>query len=250
MSAGENAATPTPPGARDGSDGTNNAGTSLPVVYLLDCDNTLLDNDALKAAFRERLLDLLGPDLAARFWQMYEEVRQEVGVVDLPLTFERFAPLCPTPQVADQVRATVMEYPFAAHLYPHTLETIAYLKRVGLPIVLSDGDEVYQPLKIRASGLEAAVNGEVMIVDHKENYVDDFMRRWPASFYVAVDDKGRILAELKKALPARFVTVQVMQGHYAGTEYQPGPDLRIAQIGELRDHPPAELARYLATPPR
>lgn len=229
---------------------TSPTGAALPVVYLLDCDNTLLDNDALKEAFRERLIALLGPRLAERFWQMYEEVRAETGVIDLPLTFDRFAPLCPTPAVAQQVRAAIMEYPFATQLYPDALATIAYLKTVGLPVILSDGDKAYQPLKITASGLAAAVEGQVLIVAHKEDELDEVFRRWPAAFYVAVDDKGRILAEFKRAEPGRFVTVQVRQGHYARQAYQPAPDIIIDDIGELRRYTPADLARYLAQPTR
>lgn len=231
---------------------TGAAGTraTLPIVFLLDCDNTLLDNDALKDDLDARLRALLGPSLAERFWEVYEEVREETGVVDLPLTFTRFAPLCPSPEVAQQVESTFMDYPFPERLYPEALATLAYLRTIGEPVILSDGDTVYQPRKITASGIAAAVDEQVMIVDHKENYIGEVMRRWPASFYVVVDDKGRILAALKAALPDRFVTVQVMQGHYAQSEYLPAPDIRIEDIGELRRYTPADLARHLGAPAR
>lgn len=225
-------------------------GDALPIVFLLDCDNTVLDNDAVKADLDARLDVLLGPALTQRFWQVYEEVRAETGVVNMPLTFAQFAPLCPSPVVAAQVESTFMEYPFATRLYPETLATLAYLRSIGEPVILSDGDDFYQPRKITASGLAAAVDGEVMIVAHKEEVIGDVMRRWPARFYVVVDDKGRILAALKQAMPDRFVTVQVMQGHYAGGEYLPTPDLRISEIGALRRYTPADLARYLVTPAR
>lgn len=230
--------------------GAGATGGPLPIVFLLDCDNTLLDNDALKDDLNARLDALLGPDLTRRFWQIYEEVRAATGVVNMPLTFARFAPLCPSPTVAARVESTFMDYPFPTQVYPDTMATLSYLHAIGEPVILSDGDSVYQPRKIAASGLAAAVDGQVMVVEHKEQVFGDAMRRWPGAFYVVVDDKERILAALKQALPDRVVTVQVVQGHYADEQYLPAPDIRIAEIGELRHYSPADLARYLVTPAR
>src|SRR5690349_13595701 len=121
------------------------------IVFLFDVDNTLLDNDALKADLEARLGALLGPERNARFWELYEAVRQERDVVDLPLTLERFAPLCGDPALAERARAMVMDYPFASRLYPATLATLAHVCRLGMPAILSDGDAVYQPRKIAES---------------------------------------------------------------------------------------------------
>ena len=206
------------------------------VVFLLDCDNTLLDNDALKADMDAQLRALLGQTMADTFWTQYEEVRRLVGSVDLPLTFERFDERHPDPAVAAQLRAIIMDYPFASRVYPETMATIAYLKTIGLPTILSDGDSLYQPRKIEQSGLAEAVNWQAVIYTHKEERIEEVMERWPARFYVAVDDKGRILSALKHGWPDRFVTVQVMQGHYAraGTPETPPPDITIGGIGELQ----------------
>src|SRR5215510_1827227 len=89
-----------------------------PIVFLLDCDNTLLDNDTLKADLAAQLRALLGQQMSERFWQDYEEVRHLTGVVDLPLTFERFAPSLPKAGLIQQVEAIVMDYPFERRLYP------------------------------------------------------------------------------------------------------------------------------------
>ena len=206
------------------------------VVFLLDCDNTLLDNDALKADMDAQLRALLGQTMADTFWTQYEEVRRLVGSVDLPLTFERFDERHPDPAVAAQLRAIIMDYPFASRVYPETMATIAYLKTIGLPTILSDGDSLYQPRKIEQSGLAEAVNWQAVIYTHKEERIEEVMERWPARFYVAVDDKRRILSALKHGWPDRFVTVQVMQGHYAraGTPETPPPDITIGGIGELQ----------------
>ncbi len=153
--------------------------SSNPVVFLLDCDNTLLDNDTLKADMAAQLHALLGQELSERFWQEYEEVRRLTGIVDLPLTFERFSRRSPNARLIHQVEALVMDYPFERRLYPETLETLRYLRAIGLPVIVSDGDTVYQPRKIERSGLAAAVNGQVVVYAHKEDHLQEIMERWP-----------------------------------------------------------------------
>jgi FMN phosphatase YigB (HAD superfamily) len=205
-------------------------------VFLLDCDNTLLDNDALKADLASRLQALLGPERAARLWTLYEQVRAETGVVDYPLAIERLRAEVHDDALIAAVKAVVLDYPFAERLYPATLPTLAYLRTIGVPTVLSDGDAVYQPLKIERSGLAAAVDQHVRVYAHKEQHLDEILALWPAPFYVMVDDKARILSATKAAYPERFVTVWVRQGHY-GLDPEtsaPAPDVTLAHIGDLR----------------
>src|SRR2546430_2361164 len=61
----------------------------MTVAFLLDVDNTLLDNDGLKAWCDRALRDAVGDDQADRFWELYEETRHATGVVDYPATFAR-----------------------------------------------------------------------------------------------------------------------------------------------------------------
>ena len=223
------------------------AGELAAVVFVLDCDNTLLDNDALKADLDAGLHQILHLELVGRFWQVYEEVRAESGTVDLPATLERFRADCSDAAKVERIRALVMDYPFAQRLYPETLETLAYLKTIGMPTIVSDGDQIYQRLKIERSGLAASVEEHVLIYIHKEEHLEDLMGRWPASFYVMVDDKARILSETKARFPERFVTVHVRQGHYGTDEqdYPLPPDVSLAGIGDLRTLSLEELRRRL-----
>ena len=216
-------------------------------VFMLDCDNTLLDNDAVKAETDARLRALLGEERAERFWQIYEEVRAKTGVVDYPLTLETFAGEVGDADLMARVNAAVMEYPFAERLYPAALETLAQLASLGLPTIVSDGDMVYQPMKIEQSGLAAAVGGRVLIYVHKEDHLDEIMARWPSALYVMVDDKLRILTAIKARFPDRFVTVHVRQGHYGhDTNYaDPGPDLSVDRIGDLRGLTLEDFRRHL-----
>ena len=217
-------------------------------VFMLDCDNTLLDNDAVKSDTDERLRALLGAELTNRFWKVYEEVRAATGVVDYPLTLETFAGEVGDADLIERARAAVMDYPVAERLYAGALETLAYLSTLGLPTIVSDGDTVYQPMKIEESGLAAAVGGRALIYVHKEDHLDEMMRRWPSELYVMIDDKLRILSAIKARLPQRFVTVHVRQGHYGHVDpndYHPGPDISLDHIAQVQGLTLDDFRRHL-----
>lgn len=216
-----------------------------PVAFILDCDNTLLDNDAVKADMDTRLKALLGEPLTARFWAVYEDVRRAEGGVDLPQTFTAFRPELANDATLAEVRSIIMDYPFATRVFPESLATIAYLRTLGIAAIVSDGDSVYQPRKIMQSGLAAAVAEQWVVYTHKEDHLTEVMERWPAEFYVMVDDKARILAETKRRFPERFVTAHVLQGHYADDAYMPLPDLTLRVIGDLRSLDLPTLRAYL-----
>lgn len=219
-----------------------------PAAFIFDVDNTLLDNDALKEDLDTRLRAMLGEELNQRFWQVYEQVRAETGTVDFPLTFERFCPYLQSDEELARVRSLIMDYPFAERLYPGALSLLQYVRSIAFASIVSDGDSVYQPLKIERSGLAAAVEGHVLIYVHKEEHLDEIMRLWPAPFYVMVDDKARILSATKKLWPDRFVTIHVRQGHYGidPERFDPAPDITVDGIADVRRFSLADLRRHLA----
>jgi FMN phosphatase YigB (HAD superfamily) len=134
----------------------------------------------------------------------------------------------------------LLEYPFAARLFPGALDAVAHLKTLGRPAVLSDGDIVFQPRKILRSGIWDAVEGRVMIYLHKERVLDHMQQRYPAKHYVMVDDKPNLLASMKSILQVRLTTVFVRQGHYAlapeSKSVEPAPDMMIERIEDLIHH--------------
>lgn len=228
---------------------TSGAGVRDPrAVFILDCDDTLLDNDAVKADYDAGLRAILGEALTARFWALYEDVRNLTGTVDFPLTFERFRIECPDETQQERARSLIMEYPFALRLYPDTLDTLRHLREIGTPTIVSDGDRVYQPLKIASSGLLAAVEGRALIYVHKEEHLEAVFQQWPAPFYVMVDDKARILSATKAQFPHRVVTVHVRQGHYGAEPIttSPPPDVSIAGIGDLRHYVNSDFSQMLS----
>src|SRR5262249_5074473 len=131
--------------------------------FWLDVDNTLLDNDALKDYLDAQVKAILGGDEAASFWALYEEVREERDVGDLPLTVRRYAARAGNADHGAALEHMLESVPFSTFLYPHSLEVIHHLRTLGTVGILSDGDEEYQPRKIERSGLGAAVDHQMLI---------------------------------------------------------------------------------------
>jgi FMN phosphatase YigB (HAD superfamily) len=209
-------------------------------IFLLDVDNTLLDNDRFTADLGEELENCFGAAQRARYWDIFAQRRAALGLADYLGCLQEFrAGLDDNPQLLDMSQY-LLEYPFASRLFPRALEAIAHLGTLGSAVVLSDGDIVFQPRKIQRSGIWDAVEGRVMIYVHKEKVLDHMLRRFPAKHYVMVDDKANLLAAMKSVLGAQLTTVFVRQGHYAlaaeSNSVIPAPDLVIERIADLLNH--------------
>ena len=203
------------------------------VIFLLDVDNTLIDNDQVRERLNEAVTRIVGPDGARTYWNVYEEVRDELGFVDSLETLSRFHERAGDASAGALDRA-VLDFPYAEVRYPDTLRVLEALWRVGAPVVLSDGDPVFQPLKIARAGVDQAVRGNVLVFTHKEEHLVDVARLFPADTYIAVDDKASILARIKLHWRERVRTVHVLQGKYADDEYDgPRPDAVVQRIGDL-----------------
>jgi len=207
------------------------------VVFLLDCDNTLLDNDRVQDDLRGHIEREFGVASRDRYWAIFEALRAELGYADYLGALQRY-------RLGDMhdprlllMSSFLVDYPFADRLYPGAFDAIAHLRRFGLPVILSDGDVVFQPRKIQRSGLWDAVDGRVLIYIHKEQMLDDVRERYPARHYVMVDDKLRILAAMKEAWGDRLTTVFPRQGHYAldsrNLSAYPPAALTVERIGDL-----------------
>ena len=66
------------------------SGTDRSVAFLFDVDNTLLDDDRVRRDLVEAINGAVGAERGRRFWDLYEEIRQECDYVDFPHTLERF----------------------------------------------------------------------------------------------------------------------------------------------------------------
>jgi hypothetical protein len=201
----------------------------------LDVDNTLLDNDGAKAALESRIADAVAPDVARRFWELYERVRDAKDYVDFPATIERLG--LEHAAAAARIRGILDALPYRVFVYPGAMQMIERLWRAWTPVILSDGDPVFQPRKIERAGLAAAVRGNVLIYVHKDDRLADVTARFAGPRPVFVDDKARILGHIEREMPDA-VTVHVAQGSHAGEPLAPDdppPDVEIVRIVDLPD---------------
>ena len=207
------------------------------LTVLIDVDNTLLDNDAVIADLRQHLRERFGGECERRYWQLFEELRAELGYADYLGALQRYRIERPREPGVIEIGLFLLAYPFASRVYPGALDAVARLSARAPVVILSDGDVVFQPRKVEQSGLWAAVGGRVLIYVHKEKMLDDVEHRYPARRYVMVDDKLRILAAMKAAWRERLTTVFVRQGHYAHDPSQiaayPAADATIERIADL-----------------
>jgi FMN phosphatase YigB (HAD superfamily) len=207
------------------------------VVFLFDVDNTMLDNDRVQDDLRNHLEREFGADNRDRYWAIFEEMRAEFGYTDYLGALQRYRleDLC-DPRLL-MMSFFLVDYPFANRLYPGSLDALEHVRPWGAPVILSDGDVVFQPRKVQRSGLWEAAQGRVLIYIHKEQMLDDVELRYPARHYVMVDDKLRILTAMKRIWGNRLTTVWPRQGHYAldlqAIVTYPPADITLERIGDL-----------------
>lgn len=219
------------------------------IVFLFDVDNTLLDNDRIQADLKDHLGSAYGAAARDRYWAIFEELFSKLGYADYLGALERY-------RIEDlhdpkllEMSNWLIEYPFAERLYPHALEAVEHVARWGRTVVLSDGDAVFQPRKVKRAGIRAAVEDRVLIFIHKEQELDDVERLYPAKRYVLIDDKLRILAAVKAIWGDRVTTVFPRQGHYANdpktlADYPPA-DVAIERVGDILALDRAALTRLM-----
>jgi len=214
-------------------------------VFLIDVDNTLLDNDRLISDLMDHIASAYGAGSRDRYSQILEEVRTRLGYVDYLGALQQFRlEHLDAPELLG-MSSFLIDYPFAERLYPRALEVLGHLAGMGTTVILSDGDVVFQPRKIQRSGIWDAVQGRVLIYVHKEQMLNSVAQRYPARHYVMVDDKLRILDSLRRQWQDRVTTVFPRQGHYAhDTKAMAGlapADLPVERIGDLLNYDAARL---------
>jgi len=211
--------------------------TPAPIVFLVDVDNTLLDNDRIQEDLKRHLEREFGARTRDRYWAILEALFVELGYRDYLGALQRYRVEHLKDVHLMSMSSYLVDYPFANRLYSGALDVIERLRTLGPTVILSDGDVVFQPRKVERSGIWEAVDGNVLIYIHKEEELDDVARRYPAQHYVLIDDKPRILAAVKEAWGDRVTTVFPRQGQYArdAKSYRPA-DVTVERIGDLLTH--------------
>ncbi len=210
------------------------------VVFLFDVDNTLIDNDRIIADMMHHLEQDIGPASAKKYWEYFEQIRGELGYADYLGALQRYRINHPRDFHIVSVSRFLINYHFANRLMPGSLDVLERFQQFGETAILSDGDMIFQPLKVERSGLDDAVDGKVMIYIHKEQELDDVTARYPADHYILIDDKIRILAAVKKIWGKRVTTVFPRQGHYAADANEvakyPAADVTIDRIDQMLEY--------------
>jgi len=212
------------------------------LVFLIDVDNTLIDNDFVKSDLDEHIKVQMGETVTGRYWELYERAREESGVVNIPLALKWLREQTTLSELDEQtylhVHSLFDNYPFFNALYPHTLETLRYLRTLGLTVIVSDGDSYFQAEKIFNSTIAETVEGRVLIYTHKQEHLQEIMKQYPADHYAMIDDKPQILAESKLILDNKLTTVFVQQGKYAAGPKLENfhPDISVQYFGDLRSY--------------
>jgi FMN phosphatase YigB (HAD superfamily) len=210
--------------------------------FLIDVDNTLIDNDFVKSDLEEHIKVQMGETLNNRYWELYERAREESRVVDIPLALKWLREQTPLSELDEQtylhVHSLFDNYPFFNALYPHALETLGYLSTLGLTVIVSDGDLYFQAEKIFNSDIAETVEGRVLIYTHKQEHLQEIVELYPANHYVMIDDKPEILSDSKLIWGDKLTTVFVKQGKYAAGSKPENfqPDISVQHIGDLRSY--------------
>jgi len=227
-----------------------------PIVFLVDVDNTLVDNDGIQQDLKDHLEQTYGVAARDRYWRILEDLMVELGYRDYIGALQNFRVEHPREVELLAMSSYLMDYPFAERVYPNALEVLKHLRSLAPTVILSDGDVVFQPRKVEHAGLGKVADGNVLIYIHKEEALEDVERRFPAEHYVLVDDKLRILDAVKQVWGDRVTTVFPRQGQYAHDakvlSALPPADMTIERIGDLLDFDLARLSRprSLASSPK
>src|SRR5271168_1192251 len=220
--------------------------TASTTVFLVDVDNTLLDNDHIQADLKRHLEREFGALCRDRYWAILEQLFTDLGYRDYLGALQRFRVEHPKDIHLLSMSSYLVDYRFANRLYPGALDVLERFRGWARTVILSDGDVVFQPRKVERSGISETVDGHVLIYIHKEEELDDVAQRYPAGHYVLVDDKPRILAAVKKVWGDRVTTILPRQGQFAlapDAASYPAADLTVERIGDLVNYDlPALLA--------
>src|SRR5262245_3724569 len=138
------------------------------VVFLVDVDDTLLENGPIQTDLKEHIEREFGGQCGDQFWAIQEELFNELGYRDYLGALQRFR--IEYPYEPHLVTATnfLVDYPFASRLYPGALNVLERFREWGPTVILTEGDMVFQPRKVQRSGIYEAVEGHVLIYGHKE----------------------------------------------------------------------------------
>jgi plasmid stabilization system protein ParE len=111
-----------------------------PIVFLVDVDNTLLDNDGIQQDLKDHIEQVYGCAARERYWRILEDRFAELGYREYIGALQRYRVEHPREVELLPMSSFLIDYPFADRLYPGAIEVLKRLKSFGPTVILSDGD--------------------------------------------------------------------------------------------------------------
>lgn len=180
-------------------------------TVLLDVDYTILDMYGVKRHISSIIDVNYGTYASSKFWQIYEQVRSDIGHIDSKEVAHRFAKAVNSENLASAVSAFV-EVPFKKYLLPSASKLINYLSKNTNFIIFSEGDNLYQKTKLEKLDLYKVAN-DVFLSTTKIRLLPEIVKKYPKPFAI-IDDKPSILDSAKEYLE-NLTTIWIRFGKYA-----------------------------------
>lgn len=172
---------------------------SKPTVFL-DIDHTILDMDLFKDKVSEIVDANYGSGSSNLLWEVYADVRQKKGFVDVEEIGMEFAKRVKSSDYASAI-AAFLELEPKDFLYSDAEELIDYLSDKTHLVIFSHGHELFQGFKVRKLGLDKKAEKVIITPDIKHEAVSEEMFAGFEPPYVMIDDIYEVLAKAKKIRP-------------------------------------------------
>jgi NDP-sugar pyrophosphorylase family protein len=192
-----------------------------PKVFFFDIDHTLLNVMELKKSYSSIFQEMLAMDfviekdlakLTDQFWETYRKIEANLGYVSIPETCEAFAEAIGVPNAAPVLKSLFLSLPFAAYLYPDAVELLEYCSKLGQVVIISSGDNVYQPVKVQALGIDEYVSDQ-FVYQVKLEHIPEFFKIYKEYEQWSINDNIQEQEAFELHNPA-IKTVLVSQGGY------------------------------------
>ena len=105
--------------------------TTHPIVFLVDVDNTLLDNDRIQDDLKRHLEREFGAASRDRYWAILEALFVELGYRDYLGALQRYRTEHPQDVRLMTMSSYLVDYPFANRLCLGALDVLGAVPHVG-----------------------------------------------------------------------------------------------------------------------
>jgi len=184
-----------------------------PTVFIFDIDNTLINTDSVKEYVSSKLIKkVIGPEKLSGFWQEYENSRKRLGYVSIPEFSDSYAELVSNPDFSEKIRKMFYTIPFNKFVFDGVDELMEYVDPRGEIVILTEGDLVYQPMKIKNLGISKYLD-ELYVFENEGKNIPEIGQIYKGRRIIAVDDKITVLENIKRTIE-NSITIHFKHGLY------------------------------------